>query len=210
MNKTTLMAILVIIFVTVIVVVKESREDLSNNILDKDAVILAFGDSLTHGFGASTKDSYPAQLEKKTGFKVINAGVNGETTSEGLLRLPKFLQLKPDLVILCHGGNDIMQKLSSKQLKSNLLSMIALIQKSGSKVLLVGVPDFSLFGFDTHEVYAEVVDESGVFFEDDVLTHIELHRGLKSDYVHPNYKGYEMMADAFIKVLQSYKVLARL
>ena len=80
--------------------------------------------------------------------------------------------------------------------------MIKLIKQSGSEVLLVGVPDFTLFSFDTHSVYEEVADESGVLFEDEVLTHIELNRALKSDYVHPNEKGYEMMADAFIEILK--------
>ncbi|EDZ63672.1 lipolytic enzyme, G-D-S-L family [Sulfurimonas gotlandica GD1] len=202
------MAILVIMFVAVIVVIKESREDLSKNILDKDAVILAFGDSLTHGFGASIKDSYPAQLEKKTGLKVINAGINGETTSEGLLRLPKFLEQKPDLVILCHGGNDILQKLSQENLKSNLQKMVRLIKQSGAEVILVAVPDFHMFGFGTLSLYAEVADEVGILLEDDVLTHIELNRALKSDYVHPNEKGYEMMANAFVKILKDYKFIA--
>jgi acyl-CoA thioesterase I len=175
--------------------------------LDKDSVVLAFGDSLTHGFGASGSTSYPAYLQQKSGLKVINAGINGEVSEEGLLRLPTYLQQKPDLVILCHGGNDILQKLPHEDLKKNLTQMVRLIKDSGAEVILVAVPDFHIFGFGTLSLYDEVADEEGILLEDDVLTHIELNRALKSDYVHPNAKGYEKMADAFMKILKDYRFI---
>ncbi|MDB2562723.1 GDSL-type esterase/lipase family protein [Sulfurimonas sp.] len=165
-------------------------------------MILAFGDSLTYGFGAGSDFSYPKQMQNKTGLKIINAGINGEFSAEGLERLPMFLEHKPELVILCHGGNDIINKLSTVELKENLLDMIQLIQDSGAKVLLIGVPNFGLFGFDTHEVYEEVADETNVLYEDEVLTSIQKDNSLKSDYVHPNKDGYEMMATRFIEVLK--------
>lgn len=202
MSKNTFISILVLILILFLIIIK-NNQDTSKPIGLKDtSMILAFGDSLTHGFGVSDEFSYPKQMQKKTGLKIINAGVNGELSSEGLIRLPSLLINKPDLVILCHGGNDILQKLSSSVLKNNLLQMVQLIQKSGAEVLLVGVPDFSLFSFDTHEIYEEVADETGVLLEDDILRHIELNRSLKSDYIHPNEKGYEMMADTFIEILE--------
>ncbi len=202
MNKTTFIVILVFMSIVLLVFFKESSRKSNDVILKENSVILAFGDSLTNGFGAGYEFSYPKYLEKKTGLKVINAGIDGEFTSEGLVRLPELLLHKPNLVILCHGGNDILNKLPSDEMKNNLLAMVELIKESGAEVLLVGVPDFSLFSFDTHVIYAEVADETDILFEDEVLTHIELNRSLKSDYVHPNEKGYEMMADAFIKILK--------
>lgn len=207
MSKTLTLAIVVIMAFTIILLKKESSKDLSYNTLENNATILAFGDSLTYGFGASSESSYPAIMQSKTGIRVINAGVNGELSREGLKRLPKFLKQKPDLVILCHGGNDILQNLSKEQLKINLLEMIRQIKKSGSEVLLVGVPDFSVIGFDTLSIYDDVAKESGVMYEDEVLRYIELHRALKSDYIHPNDKGYEMMADTFIKILKTHQLL---
>ncbi len=138
-------------------------------------------------------------MQKKTGLRVINAGVSGEESSDGLLRLSKLLKQKPDLVILCHGGNDILRKRSEEKLKSNLIEMINLIKASGAKVLLVGVPNFGLLGFKVHSLYAEIVDETGVFFEDDVLSKVLSKNELKIDYIHPNEKGYEIMVNAFIK-----------
>ena len=88
--------------------------------LDKDAIILAFGDSLTYGTGAKPDQSYPAQLEGLIKRKIINAGVPGEISSKGLLRLPHLLEShQPDLVILCHGANDILRKMNLEITKSN-------------------------------------------------------------------------------------------
>ncbi|MDF1875004.1 arylesterase [Sulfurimonas sp. SAG-AH-194-I05] len=165
-------------------------------------MIVAFGDSLTKGLGAREDFSYPKQIEKKTGIKVINAGINEEYSAGGLLRLPSLLEKKPALVILCHGGNDIVNQTSFSVLKSNLLEMIKLIQESKTKILFVGLPDYYHSGFGMCDIYTEVAEETGVLFECDVLRHVDLDRSLKSDHVHPNEKGYEKIADAFISILE--------
>jgi len=193
---------LVFIFIISLVIFKNYKGDDKYITLKETSVILAFGDSLSYGFGADYEFSYPKQMEIKTGLKIINAGVNGEVSAEGLRRLPSFLETKVDLVILCHGGNDILKNLPSEELKNNLLAMINIIHGSGAKVLLVGVPDFSLFGLEVHDIYQEVAEETDVVFENDVLKKIGMSRSLKSDYVHPNEKGYEAMADAFIEILK--------
>jgi len=164
--------------------------------------ILAFGDSLTRGFGAREGMSYPSQIKKKTSIDIINAGINGEFSYEGVQRLPYLLgEHKPDLVILCHGGNDIINNLSITELKTNLIKMIDLIQQHNAEVLLVGVPDYTYLDSLTHEVYDVVAYETKVALEDSIMSDIYKLNSLKSDYVHPNAKGYEMMAERFIKYL---------
>ncbi len=202
MNKIKLITVVLAAIMLFTIITKESEDDSSHIKLRSDATILAFGDSITYGYGVSEKASYPAQLQKRTGVRVINGGISGEESSEGLQRLAKLLEQKPDLVILCHGGNDIIQKRSVDKLKANLTQMVETIKASGAKVLLVGVPDFGLLGFKTHSIYAEVADETEVFFEEDVLSDVLSKNEFKIDYIHPNEKGYKIIVDAFVKHLK--------
>ncbi len=207
MNKIVVSIILVLALVLYIFVMKNDRVETNYSALKTDAVILAYGDSLTYGFGVKKKFSYPSVLAKKSGLRVINAGVSGEVSADGLKRLPKFLKQNPDLVILCHGGNDILKKYSKEQLKNNLIDMINLIKQSGAKVLLVGVVNLSFTGVNVLSLYDEIAQETDVMYEDEILPIVMQSRAYKSDYIHPNKVGYEMMADVFIKILQKHKVL---
>lgn len=109
--------------------------------LSDDAIILAFGDSLTFGTGAQPEQSYPALLADLTGRKVINAGIPGELSSDGKIRLSQVLKdTQPDLVILCHGANDLLRKQSRQQLQANLQAMVDEITDNGAQVVLIAVP----------------------------------------------------------------------
>ena len=119
MSNTTFIFLFVFIAIASLIFMKNSGSDIKYNKLKDNAVILSFGDSLTYGFGAEYGFSYPDYLEKKIGLRVINEGINGELSSEGLLRLPLLLEQKPDLVILCHVGNDILNKISSLKININ-------------------------------------------------------------------------------------------
>ena len=170
--------------------------------LAKDAVILAYGDSLTFGIGAnSNTQSYPAVLQQLTGLTVINAGISGEVTAQGLQRLPRVLDtIKPSLVILCHGGNDLIRRLGNEQLKNNLNQMIALIQKSGAEVVLLGVPSFNLT-FSVPDLYTELAETHMLPIELEILPSIERDPKMKSDQIHPNAFGYKIMATSLQSLL---------
>lgn len=163
--------------------------------LSESAVILAFGDSLTFGTGARADKSYPAQLAQLTGKTVINAGVPGETSSEGLKRLPDLLvKHNPDLVILCHGGNDFLRKLDQNQLEANIEAMIDLIQQSGAQVLLLAVPKLSLLP-QASPIYQTVAQKKKVALDNDIIAKVESTAELKSDPIHPNAIGYKKIAE---------------
>lgn len=202
MNKIKLITVALVAIILFMIITKEGEGNSSLIELSSHSTILAFGDSITYGFGVAEEASYPAQLQKRTGVRIINGGISGEESSEGVKRLPKLLEKKPDLVILCHGGNDIIQKQPEEKLKANLTQMIETIKASGAEVLLVGVQNFGLLGFKTHPIYAEVAEQTGVFFEEDVLPEVLSKNEFKIDYIHPNEKGYEIMVDAFIKHLK--------
>ena len=162
--------------------------------LKQDAIILAFGDSLTYGTGAKPNKSYPAQLERLIQRKVINAGIGGEISKKGLRRLPALLNThQPDLVILCHGANDILRKMDLANTKNNLQKMIDLIKQSEAQVVLLAVPELSLF-LSPAPFYEELAMENKIPLLNDTLSGILLKPALKSDQIHPNADGYLIMA----------------
>lgn len=170
--------------------------------LDARATILAFGDSLTFGTGATINESYPAQLQTLISRNVIASGVPGETSIEGLARLPQALQQhKPTLLILCHGGNDFLRKLGDEQAKSNVRAMVKLARDNGIAVVLIATPKPGLV-VRTPDFYKEIANEFAIPFDDAMLKKVLTDNELKSDTVHPNAKGYSYMADELGKMLK--------
>ena len=170
--------------------------------LPPDAVVLAFGDSLTFGTGASEEQSYPAQLEKLIGRRVVRSGVPGELSAAGLARLPGQLdEHGPRLLILCEGGNDFLQRQSKQAAADNLRAMVRLARGRGIEVVLMGVPEFGLTlapaGF-----YADIAKEFRLPYEGDVMTKILRDSTLKSDQVHPNAQGYRLIAERLAGLLK--------
>jgi lysophospholipase L1-like esterase len=165
-------------------------------------VIVAFGDSLTYGTGATEAESYPLVLGQLIGRKVIRAGVPGETTAGGLERLEGVLdENKPALVILCLGGNDMLGKIADAQIVANLREIIRTLRGRGIAVVLVGVPRPALIT-QTAPYYAELAREFGIPYEGAIVTDVLYQGELKSDTIHPNAKGYRKMAEAIAKLLK--------
>ncbi len=165
-------------------------------------VIVAFGDSLTYGTGASSETAYPAVLEKLSGRTVINAGVPGETTAEGLQRLPGVLsEHQPRLVLLCLGGNDMLRNQKPNVTEANLRQMIQTIRAAGAQVVLIGVPEPKLFS-GTADVYEKLADEFNLPFEGEIFNDVLKNPKLKSDPIHANAAGYRMVAEHLMQLLQ--------
>jgi lysophospholipase L1-like esterase len=165
-------------------------------------VVLAFGDSLTFGSGAKPEESYPAVLGRRIGFEVLNAGVPGEVTANGLKRLPGVLErVNPRLVILCHGGNDMLRKRGIGAAEQNLRQMIGIIRERGASVVMLGVPNFGLF-LNTAEFYETVANDLEVPIDAEIIPDLLGDNEFKSDHIHPNAKGYARLAEAVENLLR--------
>ena len=165
-------------------------------------VIVAFGDSLTHGTGASETTAYPAVLASLTGRTVINAGVPGDTTTSGLQRLPAVLdEYKPRLVLLCLGGNDMLRKQPEASTENNLRLLVQTIRASGANVVLIGVPEPRLFG-GAPDFYTRIAEEMKLPLEREIFNDVLKDNRLKADPIHANAAGYRQVAErlaAFLK-----------
>ena len=170
--------------------------------LSASATVLAFGDSLTAGNGAPQQGSYPAQFSRMINLSVINGGVSEEESHQGRDRLANLLdQYRPELLILCHGGNDLLRKRPLAQLEENLEAMIIMAQQRGIQVLLLGVPSPGIF-LSGNKVYETVADNTGVELIPDLIADVLSQPALKSDTIHPNEAGYTEIAETITSELQ--------
>lgn len=169
--------------------------NLSNvrNLDSGGAGIIAFGDSLTAGFGAATGDDYPSQLSRITGMTVQNAGVSGDTTESALARIDDVIARNPRIVIVGLGGNDFLRRLPLSSTETNLRTIVRRIQEAGAMVVLLGFRFPSISG-NYEDMYERVAEEERALLVEGTLKGILNNPALKSDEIHPNARGYELMA----------------
>jgi len=178
--------------------------------LPTGATLLAFGDSITHGNGAGPGESYPDVLAALSGFEVINAGVPGEVTAGGRERLAGLLdRYRPALLLLCHGGNDLLRKTGMDMMRRNLEAMIDMAHARDIPVMLIGVPQPGLFMLESAEVYGEVAASYGLPFDGETLPDIYSDKRLKSDQIHPNAAGYRQLAEGVFELMRESGVLVK-
>jgi len=171
--------------------------------ISQDAIILAFGDSLTYGTGTANDTSYPSILSELSSREVINAGVPGEISRNGLIRLPSLLdEHQPELLILIHGGNDILRKIPNHQTRKNIEQMLGLAKQRDIKVVMLGVPEPNLFLMGSAEIYQQIAEQNNTPIDLETLPSILSNKKLKSDMIHPNTLGYKTLAENVLILLQ--------
>lgn len=174
--------------------------------------IVAFGDSLTAGFGVSSDESYPAQLAKhlhERGFhyEVVNAGVSGETSAGGVRRVEWILKSRPTVVILELGVNDGLRGLPLQQTYTNLRSIIERLRDAGVMVILAGMRIPVNYGeaytgefFDMYERLARELTLPLIPF---LLEGVAAQPGLnQTDGIHPTAEGYTLVAQNVLHTLE--------
>jgi acyl-CoA thioesterase I len=164
------------------------------------ASVLALGDSITWGTGATPETSYPAELAKLTGWSVVNAGVPGDTSAGALARLPELLQQhSPQLVLVSIGGNDFLRRLPLAETRTNIRSICQLSAAAGAQVLLIGVPEASALAalarsLSDHPIYEEISAELKLPLHSGGWAAVLSDPALRSDPIHANARGYAEFA----------------
>ncbi|WP_230661355.1 GDSL-type esterase/lipase family protein [Psychrobacter sp. I-STPA10] len=174
--------------------------------LANDAQVVALGDSLTYGYGATPETAYPAVLDEMTQWRIHNAGVNGNTSADVLARLDDIIATKPDLVLLGVGGNDVLQRIQPATTKANIIQIIQRLKAANIPVVLIAEPHFSssaLFGrASDNPIYEDIADSEDVPLFADGWSKILSDDSLKSDQIHANAQGYQQFAENLHEFLQ--------
>jgi len=166
--------------------------------------IICFGDSLTYGTGAARNKSYPAQLSEMIDQPIINAGIPGNTTADGLERLETdVLERSPRIVLITLGGNDLKNGVRKDIAYKNLKEIIEAIQEEGGLVILGGVK-FIILDKGYGEMYKKLAKETDIILIPNILSGLIGKDKYMSDPIHPNAAGYEIMAKKFHKAIEPY------
>jgi len=197
----------------------ESTSQSVPNAPEYEGIIVAVGDSLTEGLGVGEEFAYPALLEKKLQsegyhYRVINAGVSGETSSGTLARIKWVLTLKPDIVILVIGANDGFRGIDPELIKSNILTIVRTFKEQKVTVLLGGMQMGQNLGKEYitafEKIYPLVAREENVglvpFFLNGVAANPKLNQ---ADGIHPTAEGYRVVVDHIlpyvVKAIEAHK-----
>lgn len=172
--------------------------------------IFAVGDSLTAGYGVSTQETYPSQLEEKlqaSGYnvKVINKGKNGETTERLLERIDAIKRENPDMVLITIGGNDALRKVPTKTIQENLIKIVESLKEAvpNDKIFLMQIQMPPIHGFaymlGFNSLYPRVAKKEKINLLSFVVPDVFLERSLmQGDYIHPNKEGYKRIVEKYI------------
>lgn len=169
----------------------------------KSGSVIMFGDSLVAGAGATEGNTLPEQLGKLAGTKILNYGVSGDTTRDGLARLDDVLVVSPKVAIILLGGNDFLKKIPREETFQNLEKIITAFQGEGAITVVVGVRS-GIIGGGADEEYEALAERTGSVYISDVLSGIFAHADLMSDAIRPNDRGYAQIAERLALELGKY------
>lgn len=181
-----------------------SRKAITGHKVASAATVLALGDSITFGTGATPETSYPAVLARLTGWNVVNAGVAGDTSAQALSRLPALLQEHaPALVLVSIGGNDFLRRLPEGETRANIRQICERSLASGAQTLLVAIPALSATAAITgtladHAMYGEIAQALKLPLHANGWSAVLSNPALRSDQIHANARGYEQFAQSLL------------
>lgn len=164
--------------------------------------VIAFGDSLVQGVGATPGNDFVSRVAAETGIPIVNAGVSGNTTAQGLERLEKdVLSKDPKVVLVLLGGNDYLKRVPKEETFANLRAIVSRIQEKGAVVILLGVRG-GLITDNYDDGYEDIADEYDTAYVSNVLAGLITDNRYMSDAIHPNDNGYAKIAERVAPVLE--------
>ncbi|MEX0934887.1 MAG: arylesterase [Candidatus Paceibacterota bacterium] len=166
----------------------------------KNDTIVAFGDSLVEGVGATPGHDFISLLERTLDREIINLGKSGDTTESALNRIDEVLSYNPGVVILLLGGNDYLRQMPQEETEENLREIIGTLQREGVVVLLLGVRG-GVLSDNYASMYSRLSQEYGTAYVSNVLRGLITNPEYMSDSIHPNDRGYERIAERVLPVL---------
>ena len=202
MNKWLISIGVIVIVVVVVWVAFGGEKNKITNYPSGGTNIIAFGDSLIEGVGASEGNDFISLLSREIGQPIINVGISGNTTRDGLKRIGKdVLSKDPKIVLISLGGNDYLKRVPKDETFENLENIITQIQNKGAVVLLLGVRGGILR--DNYEKnYRDTAERLGAGYVENILDDIIGTPSLMYDALHPNDTGHKIIADKILPVLQ--------
>ena len=177
------------------------------------SVVLALGDSITAGHGVMPEEAWPALLARRSGWRIINAGVSGDTSVGALQRLAALIaEHAPQLVIVEIGGNDMLRRAAESQISTNLAAIVELAQQHQVRVVLLAIPRPSVLGAATGHLapagfYAALGSRREVILVDDAVSDVLSDAGLRLDPLHPNPSGHVVLSEKLEKSFRASGLL---
>lgn len=172
------------------------------NVGNSNVTIVAFGDSLTEGYGVAPEDSYPSVLSGLLDRSVVNLGQSGETAVAAVNRIPQVLNYTPHMVLIEFGANDFMRGMSMQKAVEAVGQIVDSVQRAGAVAVIVDTGATGMGGYT--KAYKKMAKEKGAVFVPGIMKDILTKRDLKSDAVHPNKEGYALFAQNVYKGIKPY------
>lgn len=195
--------------VAVVLVAACGDKPIKEPALPPGSMVVALGDSLTAGAGVAREQAWPDLLASRTGWEIVNAGVNGDTSSGALGRLPALLEeYEPVLVLVALGGNDMLRRIPQEQTVANLGKVLDMVRAHGAKPVLLATPKPSVAGavfqsLSAADFYRSVAEAHQVQLIEDAIAEVLSDPAMKGDPLHPNAAGHAQLAQKIFDALKS-------
>ena len=202
MNKILLGTVVVTIVIgSIFFIVKKDTPSTSETPLGPGPIV-ALGDSLVYGYGSTPGNDFVSVLSNKIGKPIINMGVSGNTTADGLARVDSVLALKTSVVLVLVGGNDYLRRVPITETFQNLDTIIQKLQANGVVVVLLGIQGGVVADpFKTE--FQALAKRYGAPYVPNMLSGLVGNQTYMADAIHPNDAGYKKIAEKILPTLEA-------